>query len=99
MHAQQPRVGLPYADPRPGQRPDGLSLFYPAGDDTGAPPRLLLVCRPPPVLIQQPRWPAARGDDAAAAAGRLLHRPHDGQDLADVLREAPAPQPSPDRGR
>ena len=97
MHPQQSRIGLSYADPPPGQRPDGLGLLHPAGEDTGTPLRFPLVCRPRPILVQQSRRPIAR-DGGAPANGRGLHQPHHRQNLADVLGKAPALQPGPDRG-
>ena len=80
-----------------GQRPDGLGLLHPAGDDTGTPLRFPLVCRPRPILVQQSRRPIAR-DGGAPANGRGLHQPHHRQNLADVLGKAPALQTGPDRG-
>jgi hypothetical protein len=88
MHPQQSRIGLSYADPPPGQRPDGLGLLHPAGDDTGTPLRFPLVCRPRPILVQQSRRPIAR-DGGAPANGRGLHQPHHRQNLADVLGKRP----------
>ena len=88
MHAQQPQIGLTCAHPRPGQRPDGPSLFHHAGDDTGASLRLLLIRRPPPVLIQQPRRFGAVGDGDALTDGCGPRHSHHNQDLADVLGKA-----------
>ena len=75
MHPQQSRIGLSYADPPPGQRPGGLGLLHPAGDDNrhaaafpaGMPPATYPRPAVPPAHCPRWRRPGERPRPAPAA--------------------------------